>query len=83
MRSFLQGMFSQNGAPSSSRVLMFLLGLSSIAWISLIVWRTSMLPPALELGALAALVVAPYTVNACGAVLKARNGVAAPGPEAK
>ncbi|MBI1940594.1 MAG: hypothetical protein HYS33_03700 [Acidobacteria bacterium] len=44
MKKFLNELFSEAGTASFSRVGTFLALVSSCAWVSTIVWRTSALP---------------------------------------
>jgi hypothetical protein len=44
MRNFLQGLFSESGQASFSRVGTFVALISACIWVSRIVWKTGALP---------------------------------------
>jgi hypothetical protein len=44
MRNFLQGLFSESGQASFSRVGTFVALISGCIWVSRIVWKTGALP---------------------------------------
>lgn len=61
---FLKDAFSENGAASSSRLLMGYHALIGSSWVSYIVWKTHTLPDAVTLAGITAFVTAPYAINA-------------------
>jgi hypothetical protein len=61
--TFLKEAYSDNGAPSSSRIHTGALVLSVIIWLTVLVLHNHDLPDAVKIGAIAALIGAPYAIN--------------------
>jgi hypothetical protein len=69
MGNFFKGVFSDDGVPSFSRSGTALLVLAVVAWVTIIVWRTAMLPD--DLISLAAFMSSLYAVNVGGSTVRA------------
>lgn len=71
MSGFIRGVFSDNGAPSFSRVAAGFVVLMAGIWGTVIVLRTGTMP---ELGGLALFVGVLYGTNVGANAIKGRNG---------
>jgi hypothetical protein len=63
MKDFIKGAFSDNGVPSSSRIVSAVCALSSIVWISHVVWHTHALPDAVSTAGVTAFSTSHYVAN--------------------
>lgn len=68
---FWRGVFSDNGSPSASRILMLLHFIIGSIWGTHVVYHTHTMIDAVTLAGLTAFVTAPYALNC------ARNAVTA------
>jgi len=62
--NFFREAFSENGAASSSRLMMAYHALVGSSWVSYVVWKNHAVPDAVTLAGITAFVTAPYAVNA-------------------
>lgn len=63
VREFLKGAFSDNGTPSSSRLLTAMTTLSAIVALLAVVFKTWHLPDGMALTGLGGFAASPYAVN--------------------
>lgn len=63
MLAFLKAAFSDNGTPSSSRIIAAISTLASVGWITYMLIHSHVLPDVATLGGLTAFGTAHYAVN--------------------
>jgi hypothetical protein len=66
MKDFIKQAFSDNGSPSSSRIISAVCALAAIAWISHVVIHTHALPGMAETGGVTAFSTSHYIANKIG-----------------
>ncbi len=63
MKEFFKQAFSDNGSPSSSRIISAVCALAAIGWISHVVIHTHALPGGVETGGITAFTTSHYIAN--------------------
>jgi len=71
MKQFIKGAFSDNGTPSSSRIVSAVCALASIVWISHVVYHTHALPDAVATAGVTAFSTSHYVANKVGSAVEA------------
>jgi hypothetical protein len=70
MKEFIKNVFSDNGIPSSSRILAATHSLAAVFALLFYVVKTHSMPDGTALGGLGAFATSPYLVNKAGSAIE-------------